>query len=1173
MNRNTLQRAFSVVMAVALAAMIAAGQTTSATVTGAVSDPTGAAISGASVALENLQTHVMSTMTTNSAGFYRISGLLPGFYRATVAKDGFKSVVRDAIELHGQDEVAINYQLQVGSVTESVTVTAENALQTESATVSTVIGSRQIENMPLNGRNVMNLTSLTPGVIPQGATSGSPLGNQAAIGNYTNPAGWGNYQIGGGISGANTEYVDGAPLNLPVANWIGILPSQDAIQEFRVETNNISPEYGRYYGGVINFTTKSGTDQFHGTAYEYFRNTVLDANSFFNTAANPQVNRPPVQQNQYGASLGGPLKKDKLFFFGSWEGYKNRSGLPYLTQVPTIPETTGDFRADAPANQPRYTFGPLAGQPVSCNGVQFTVCPDPTALYMASVFKYWPAPNITPRPNGDNFATNASSGTSSNGITARGDYNLSSRQQLFARYSWWKTNTLGTNYYHNNVPQPEVLSTSHQAVLGDTIVINPTLVADLRASYLRFNFVSQPPSIGHIDLSQFGPAYGALQNQVTFDVLPVPFLAGYGNQFPLLIINVIQYYNYNTYNFAGNMTKTVGRSAIRFGGAVRRVEAYFSGNTGLGPTGIFLFVPGFPTTNEFANFMLGSLLPNQFGIGTGRNTQTVNFNQGYYVYETFHANSRLTLTGGVRWEIPGAVSEKKDLNTVFLPNIASPLGTIFNPATGNSQTLHGNLALVNSPAYPSRLDDVQHYHLFAPNVGFALKVLQDTVLRGGYGMSFVSLDSQGALSPFSSPITSVNTPPLGTLSNPFPQINGVLPQPVGRDPNFSAAVQGLAVTGRIPGAKYPYVQQWNLNIEQQLPWDSQFQIGYQGSEGVHLEMGLTVNQLGDNLIQQAATQYTSLVNAGQSPTQADANTFLNQQVPNPLAGRLALGSAYNGATIGQGQLLRPYPQFDGVTNAAANVGTSSYNSLQATFQKRFHSAGTFFAAYTWAKLMGSVDTRTGFLEGNTTGGIQDTNNLAAERSLESFDVPQRLVLNYSVNLPIGTGQKWLGGAGTGLNRVVGGWRLSGITTFQSGYPIAFSAQPNDLSNNFGAGGIRPDRVPNCQAKIAGSPASRLNEAFNTNCFVQPSTPFSFGNEGRVDPQLRGDGVKNWDIAIAKDTQITERVRAIFETEFLNAFNRTQFGPPASQVGSPGFGSINSALNNPRQIQFALRLAF
>src|SRR5450631_4031704 len=1166
MKRTILQQALCVVMAVTLATTMAVGQTTSATVTGAVLDPSGAAIVAASVALESLQTHVMSTVTTNSAGFYRVSGLLPGFYRATVTKDGFKSVVRDAIELHGQDEVAINYQLQVGSVTESVTVTAEGQLQTESATVSTVIEARQIENTPLNGRNVMNLASLTPGVIPQGATSGSPLGNQAAIGNYTNPAGWGNYQIGGGFSGANTEYVDGGPLNRPVANWIGILPSQDSIQEFRVETNNIISEYGRYYGGVMNFTTKSGTDQFHGTGYEYFRNTVLDANSFFNKAANPQVNRPPVQQNQYGASLGGPLKKDKLFFFSSWENYKNRSGLSYLTTVPTVAETTGDFRADAPVIN-------FLGQQVSCNGGLNTVCPDPTALYMASVFKYWPAPNIVPRANGNNFATNASSGTSSNGVTARGDYNLSSRQQLFARYSWWKTNTLGTNYYHNNVPQPEVLSTSHQAVLGDTITLSPTMVADFRESYLRFNFVSQPPSIGHVDLSKFGPAYGALQSQATFDVLPVPFLVGYGNQFPLLIINVIQYYDYNTYNFAGNITKTVGRSAIRFGGAARRVEAYFSGNTGLGPTGIFLFVGGFPTNNEFANFMEGSFIPNQFGIGTGRETQTVNYNQGYYVNETFHASSRLTLTGGVRWEIPGAVSEKKDLNTVFLPTIASPLGTILNPATGSSQALHGNLALVNSPAYKSRLDDVQHYHLFAPNLGFSLRVLQNTVLRGGYGMSFISLDSQGALSPFNSPINSVTTPPTGTLSNPFPQINGVLPQPVGRDPNFSAAVQVLGVTGRIPGAKYPYVQQWNLNVEQQLPWDSRFQIGYQGSEGTHLEMGLTVNQLGDNFIQQAATQYTSLVNSGSTPTQADAQTFVNQQVANPLAGKLAPGSAYNGATIRQGQLLRPYLQFDGVTNSAANVGTSNYNSLQASFQKRFHSAGTFFAAYTWAKLMGTVDTRTGFLEGNTTGGIQDTNNLAAERSLESFDVPQRLVLNYSVNLPIGIGQKWLGGVGTGLNRVIGGWRFSGITTFQSGYPIALSAQTNDLSTEFGVPGIRPNRVQGCQAKIGGSPVSRLNKAFNTACFVQPSTPFSFGNEGRVDSQLRVDRVNNWDIAIAKDTQVTERVRAIFETEFLNAFNRTQFGPPASQVGSPGFGSINSTLNNPREIQFSLRLAF
>jgi len=575
--------------------------------------------------------------------------------------------------------------------------------------------------------------------------------------------------------------------------------------------------------------------------------------------------------------------------------------------------------------------------------------------------------------------------------------------------------------------------------------------------------------------------------------------------------------------------------------------------------------------------MLGDDLPIASNIGTARNTASINFNQGYYVYDTFHANARFTLDGGLRWEIPGAISEKHNLNTVFLPNLASPLGTILNPASGNSQTLHGNLALVNSPSYPSRDDDIQHYHLIAPNLGFALRALRNTVVRGGYGMSFVSLDSQ-IPSPTWSPIIALTTPALGPLSNPFPQINGILPQPVGRDPNFAAALQGLAFTARVPGAKFPYVQQWNLNIQHQLTSDSMFQVGYQGSKGTHIELGsANINQLPDSVAAQAAAQYQDLVSSGLSSTQADAQTFVNEQVSNPLAGRLAVGSAYNGATIAQGQLLRPYPQFGNMTNLATNAGTSSYHSLQATFQNRFGSSGTFFAAYTWAKLMGTVDTVTGFLEGNTQGFVQDWNNLRGERSLESFDVPHRLVLNYSVLLPVGRGQRWLRNVGDGLDRIVSGWRLSGITTFQSAFPLALSALPNDLVNNFGAGasglGMRPDRVPGCQAKKSGSAVSRLGEWFNTSCFVQPPTPFSFGNESRVDPQLRGQGINNWDLSIAKDTRINDRVQARFEAEFLSAFNRVQFGPPGLEAGTPLFGVVTSTLNNPRQIQFALRFNF
>jgi len=1148
-------------------------QTTSATVTGTIADQDGAALPGAAVVLENLQTHLQSTVHANSEGFYRVSGLIPGTYQQTVSRQGFKSTVRDGIELHGQDQLALNYRLELGSVTESITIkSSEPLLQSESATVSTVIESAQIQNTPLNGRNVMNLSALTPGVVPQGATSGNPLNNQAAIGNYTNPAGWGNYQIGGAVTGQNITYVDGAPVNVVGQNWMGFIPAQDSIQEFRVETNSISSEFGEYYGGVLLFSTKSGTNAFHGSAYEYFRNTIFNANSFFNNRT--KVPRPPVIQNQYGVALGGPLVKNKAFLFGNWEGFANRTGLPYVTVVPTVAETMGDFTAD-----PAIYYSGVRdanGNPVqiSCNGVLNKVCPDPTSLYIASGFKYWAQPNIPNVPHGgNNFSTNASSGGNSNQLVVRGDYNLE-KQQLFARYTYWKTNTLGTNYYHNNVPQPQVLSTTNQAVVGDTATLNSTTVADVRASYQRFKFISQPPFMGHVDLSKFGPAYAALANQVSWNTIPIPLLVGYGNSFPISIINVIQYYNYNIYDLSGSITKTLGRHALKFGAEMTRKEAYLAGG-GQGPVGAFTFTVNNPTTDIFANFMLGADVPVTSNIVTSRNTSSVNYMQGYYVNDIYQANSRLTFTGGVRWDMPGGILEKHDVNTVFLPKVASPLGSIVNPATGATQQLVGNLALVNTPGYRSRYDDILHHNLFGPNLGVTVRMLPAVVLRGGFGMSYISYTAfSGLPSPYSSPITQFTTPATGPLSNPFPQINGVLPQPIGRNPNFSSLVQGLSISGIVAGAQYPYVTQWNMNVQHQISTNSVFQLGYQGSKGTHIRVSRNLNQLPDLYAAQAAAQYQSLIGSGLTPAQADAQTYLNVKVANPLAGKLSAASAYNGATISQGQLLKPYPQFaTAATNTSKNDGVSIYHSLQASYQLRLRAAGNVYIAYTWAKLIGTVDSTTGFLEGNTVGAIQDGNNYRAERSLESFDVPHRLVLNYSLTLPVGKGKRWMHNSGDGLNRMIGGWRLSSITTFQVGYPLALTAQPNDLQTAFGAGTIRPNRVPGCVSRRDGPATSRLSKWFDTACFVQPSTPFSYGNESRVDGQLRGQGVDNWDMAVAKDSNITERFHLKFEAEFLNAFNRVQFGPPALRVGSSTFGVVSSTLNQPRAVQFATRLEF
>ena len=1154
-------------LAVLKASLLA--QNPSATVTGFVSDPSGAAVPNARVTITAMDTGVSNTTETNGAGIYRISGLVPGAtFRIGIVKGGFQALDQQGIELHAGETATLNYKLPIGSLNETVTVEAADIpLKTDSTTIGQVIEGRQIEDTPLNGRNVFNLLALVPGVVPQGATSGSPLNNQAAIGNFTNPSGWGNYQIGGGAAGQNAQFVDGAPVSTPIENWLILVPSEDSIQEFRVDTNNASSEYGRFYGGVINFTTKSGTNDFHGGVYEYFRNTVLGANNTFNKKAN--IRRPPLNQNQYGALIGGPVKRSKAFFFGNWEGYANRSGLPYAARVPTAAELNGDFTADKAVLIP----GPNGtSTQVSCNGVLNKVCVDPTANYLNNTLKYWGVPNIPNAPEGAvNFQTNASSGSNANQVTARSDYSLS-HHQLFARYTYWHTKTLATDYFHTSAPrQPEILSITHQAVLGDTYTINPTTIADLRVSYSLFEYNSYPPNIGKVDLTQF-PGLAPFANQVTFKVLPVISLSGYSpSPFPYTILNVINYTTFQTYNVVANVSKSVGRHSIRFGGEFRKMTASFLKPPG-NPSGLFLFTNNSPTNNIFANYLMGAAVPNGGSIVTGNRFRITEPYGGLYVNDTFSPTAKLTFHAGIRWELPGSFAEENDLDTVLLPDVASPLGSIFNPVTNANQTLRGNLVLVASQEYPSRYDNSFHSHLFAPNVGATYRLLHHVVISGGYSLNYVAYDT-GDPSALGTPINSLTTPTTGPLSNPFPQLNGVLPQPVGRSPSYSSKIQGLAISGRVPTVPFGYAQQWNANVQQEFGRNSVFQLGYIGSKGTHLPINLNLNPLSDALATQAAVQYKSLIASGLSTTAADAQTFLNVKVSNPLSGKLAAGSAYNGSTISQGQLLRPHPQFANMTDSSFNEGASIYHGLQASYRKRFRTAGAVLVSYSWSKLIGTVDTNVGFLESTSVGGVQDPNNLAASRSLESFDVPQRLVLNYSLTLPFGKGRYWLSNAGPALDHLISGWNASSITTFQKGFPLVLTAQANDLSTNFGFGGIKPNVLPGCQKAISGPTGSRLSRYFNTSCFIQPSTPFSIGNESRTDSVLRTPGIDNWDFALTKDTAIQDRLHMIFTAQFLNLFNHVQYGQPGGQVGSSLFGVVTSQINNPRQIQFGARVSF
>ncbi len=1138
------------------------------TVHGAVVDSSGAIIPGAAVTALQVKTGTRRVTKTNNAGQYSLPQLAPGEYELTAEKDGFRKLVRGGLNLTTGQDASLDFSLSVGGASETVNVAAgAELIDTAGSSLSTVIQGRQVVDMPLNGRNVLNLVTLVPGVIPQGSSSGNPLGNQNG-GALSQPGGIGNYQIGGGFAGQSVIYIDGAPNNMLLQNnYVSIDPIQDSIQEFRVETNNPSAKFGGFNGGVVNMTTKSGQNAFHGTAYEYIRNKVLNANNFFNNRNH--IGRPSFTQNQYGADLGGPIVKNHTFFFGSWENFSLRQGNPLVLTVPTAKMRTGDFSeigaqiydpcggtvTQGGQGCPTYTGARTA---FSQNMIPANRL-DPTAQVMLT---YFPLPNLAGTVN--NYAVNAATGGDSREYNARVDHTLTDKQRLFGRYTQWHLLNPAQDPFRNGTGLPTQDNLSRQAVLGYTNAITPTTVLDARLSWLFLRY--QLSDNNTIDESQFGPAYAALSSQLQFHVLPLPssITGGYTSA-AILGARNFQLHNFEDSTAFISLTKILGKHTVEVGGEYRNGKRFpgfnvFNGSTRTNFTNSFTAA----SNGGAGGYSLASFVLGYASFGDVSKVQPVDqllVAQGYYIADTFQMKKKLTLNLGLRWDQPGAIHERNDLNTVFLSGQSDPLGSFVNPVTGQTQQTTGQLVLVNTAAYPSRNDRNLRHDLFSPRMGFAYELNDAAVLRGGFGISFIrtiGTDVGPRLSPINSATTTMaNTldggkTPNATLANPYPGVT--LLSPAGRDVNALRNLQeGQSINGMVPTNPYGYIEQWNLSLQQQVGRNGVFQVGYAATAGLHLPRngGYNLDQLPD--------QYDSL------------GTALTTQVANPFAGKIASGTL-SGATIPMGQLLRPYPQFSGVASQTAYGGQSIYHSLETSFRQRLGAGGTFLGSYTWSKLIDNVDSlSSGYLD-SLIGTSQDYTRLDLDRSRSSFDAPHRLVVSYVVELPFGRGKRFLGHSGSFVDHVVSGFSANGVTTFQQGYPLPVIAQSSVLNSNFGAGQTRPNVVGGCQRVIPGASQQKLTKFFNTACFTQPG-PYAFGNESRTDSVIRNAGIANYDFGLIKVTPITESVRIQFNTEVFNLFNRVQFGVPGNQLGNGNFGVVSSQANQPRLIQFALRVLF
>src|SRR5437588_475018 len=523
-------------------------------VVGSVADASGATVSGATIKLTNLVTNETRTMQSSSAGTYSFPNLIAGMYRVEIQTQGFKQFIQDRVEVQVDVATRVEARLQVGVVTESVVVTTEGPpLQTDSASLGTTISQQEVESIPLSGRNVNNMLTLVPGVVAQGGTYGNAVSNQSG-GARTNAIGFGNYAIGGGFGNQSSFYIDGVASNAPAGNLNSLIPSQDAVQEFRVVTNNVAAEYGNYAGGVINLTTKSGTNAFHGTAYEYLRNKVLNANDYFSNKAG--LARVPLIQNQFGGTFGGPIIKDRTFFFFGFEREVLKTGTLVTSTVPTTAELGGDFSAPGLPT----IYDPTTGLQFQCNGVLNVICPnrlDPSA--QALFAKSYPAAENRPGLLQNNFVVQEATGGINSQYNARVDHHFSDKNNLFARYAYWKADSNAYDAWgtHTQGQGPTGVYT-HEAILGDTHAFNPSTILDLRLSLLRV-FEHEFPANQNVDLSQFGPAWGALKGQL---VAPANFPAmafsgdnqsvtgsGFGSQL---------FWHQNVYTLSGSLTKVVG---------------------------------------------------------------------------------------------------------------------------------------------------------------------------------------------------------------------------------------------------------------------------------------------------------------------------------------------------------------------------------------------------------------------------------------------------------------------------------------------------------------------------------------------------------------------------------------------------------------------------------------
>jgi len=1212
-------------------------------IVGTVTDTTGAIVPGATVTITNISTNEKHTAQSSAAGEFSFVSLVPAPYSVQVEKTSFKRFLRPQVVVQINQTVRVDAALTVGATSETVEVTTETPqLTTDSATQGAVIEGKTINEMPLNGRDTFNLIALAPGVVPAQATQGTAELNS---GGTTHTSIWGGYSLSGGLVGFNAMYLDGMPLNELGASGQGgviFIPSQDAVQEFSVSTNASTSEFGRFSGGVVNMTTKSGSNSYHATAYEYVRNRDFNANDWFNKRneiQGGQANKPPQwTQNQYGVQASAPIIKNKIFAMFSWESFVAREGSingPFATVTPDMVAGRVDYGNGGSAlTNAQNAIAFISGYNAACNptlttnvasggyGVQLnggtmttaSGCFDQATLTALTEYPAPGSPGIVTPSHGNNFQIAESVGSNRSSWIGRIDYNISSKQRLFGDIvrdnladepGQWLPGGKMASGQPWNIGGGTMYNQVWAGVLGDTYTINPTTIADLRFSVSRTYLGQTPPLLGSSSLaSLFGTGIQSLAKQETTFNIPFVIFGTFGgaghNSVPDCPtgVSICAPTGFNnaanaSWNFDEgsalifSLTKIHGAHNLKMGGEIRYMdnEGLNVSNSGSTET----YANDAFTKNYWGNFLLD--LPELGSIGTARAVASYNWYSGYYINDTWQATRKLTVNAGLRWELPGNITEKHGNAIVLEPGLADTTDYA-------GYSVPGEIALVNSSANAGKGDEPARLNEFAPNFGIAYRATDRDVIRAGYGYSIAPIDISTGVFPSSVSMntnqTSWNYQNNGntahyTLANPFPASgfpNGIN-QPLTRtqvtalgQTYYYGANNGASAP--VASNSVPVTQQWNLTISHQFPGDLLVEAGYAGakSNGLPLQAPTSSGPGGGGgggyNMNELSSAYWSDPTITQTVGTAATTTLT--------AGQIAQCKAVLGTHTSYGQCAKPYWGYGTYVDTYAPYGWQTYNSLPVRVQKRFHGGGLVNVSYTWSKVLSNAGGGTGG-SGGTAPFIQDWDNLRAEKSVTTYNIPRRLVVSYSYNLPIGKGQRFLNTGNDVASRIVSGWTVSGITTFQDGFPQQITTNFNNVVPQLFGGFYRPNYTAGCPRLASGSVKSNVmagNSVFNVNCWSNPPVNSagnitSTGNEPRVDQTLTSQGPNNWDMTLQKRTQITEKVNLEFRWEAFNVFNHERFGLP-SMTWAPGnsqFGTIGSTGYgaNPRLQQLSLRLSF